>query len=98
MSLSRRSLIASGAAGLAGLALSACGRTGGQAGPSAGSSEGPESPSASASSASQAPGVALQDISTVPHLFFHSLVADPQRAFDGDDQQAGYLDLSLIHI
>ncbi|MCT1357374.1 polysaccharide deacetylase family protein [Rothia kristinae] len=92
MSLSRRSLIASGAAGLAGLALSACGRTGGQAGPSAGSSEGPESPSASASSASQAPGVALQDISTVPHLFFHSLVADPQRAFDGDDQQAGYLD------
>ncbi|MUN56108.1 polysaccharide deacetylase, partial [Kocuria koreensis] len=28
----------------------------------------------------------------VSHLFFHSLVADPKRAFDGDDEAKGYLD------
>lgn len=28
----------------------------------------------------------------IPHLFFHSLVVDTDRAFDGDDRQQGYLD------
>ena len=28
----------------------------------------------------------------VPHLFFHSLVVDPERAFDGDDRAQGYDD------
>jgi len=28
----------------------------------------------------------------VPHLFFHSLVVDPERAFDGDDAAPGYDD------
>lgn len=28
----------------------------------------------------------------VSHLFFHSLVVDPQRAFDGSDNSQGYLD------
>lgn len=28
----------------------------------------------------------------VPHLFFHSLIADPKRAFDGDRKEAGYDD------
>ena len=29
---------------------------------------------------------------TVPHLFFHSLIADPKQAFDGDRKEAGYDD------
>lgn len=37
-------------------------------------------------------GVPLEDLGTVPHLFFHSLVADPQRAFDGESTEGGYLD------
>ncbi|GAA4380741.1 polysaccharide deacetylase [Paeniglutamicibacter cryotolerans] len=28
----------------------------------------------------------------IPHLFFHSLVVDTKRAFDGDDREQGYLD------
>ncbi|MGX9807501.1 polysaccharide deacetylase family protein [Exiguobacterium acetylicum] len=28
----------------------------------------------------------------VPHLFFHSLIADPKQAFDGDRKEAGYDD------
>ncbi len=28
----------------------------------------------------------------VPHLFFHSLIADPNQAFDGDRKEAGYDD------
>lgn len=30
------------------------------------------------------------DTTHVPHIFFHSLVADPDRAFDGDEDQDGY--------
>lgn len=33
----------------------------------------------------------------VPHLFFHSLVVDTGRAFDGDDRQQGYLDYMITH-
>ncbi|MCY1690919.1 polysaccharide deacetylase family protein [Exiguobacterium sp. SL14] len=29
---------------------------------------------------------------SVPHLFFHSLIADPKQAFDGDSKEAGYDD------
>lgn len=29
---------------------------------------------------------------SVPHLFFHSLIAEPKRAFDGDRKQQGYDD------
>jgi hypothetical protein len=32
------------------------------------------------------------DNSTVSHLFFHSLIVDPDRAFDGDEDTAGYDD------
>src|SRR5699024_2653823 len=32
------------------------------------------------------------DQTRIFHLFFHSLVADPKRAFDGDDEAKGYLD------
>lgn len=30
------------------------------------------------------------DTTHVPHIFFHSLIADPDRAFDGDEDQDGY--------
>lgn len=36
--------------------------------------------------------VVWADNSKISHLFFHSLVVDPKRAFDGDDRQQGYLD------
>ena len=31
-----------------------------------------------------------EDTTHIPHIFFHSLVADPSRAFDGDEDQDGY--------
>ncbi len=30
------------------------------------------------------------DVDSITHLFFHSLIADPARAFDGDDEQTGF--------
>jgi len=36
--------------------------------------------------------VVWDDNSMVPHLFFHSLVIDPERAFNDPDSGAGYLD------
>ena len=39
--------------------------------------------------------MAWSDVARVPHLFFHSLVVDPARAFDGDDKAGGYLDFMV---
>ncbi|WP_085529089.1 polysaccharide deacetylase family protein [Kocuria massiliensis] len=92
MSISRRATILS-ASGFAGaFLLSACGQTGG--GDTGKSSASPSSASAS-SSASPSPSqklVTWPDNAAVSHLFFHSLVADPKRAFDGDEDANGYLD------
>jgi len=30
------------------------------------------------------------DLDQITHIFFHSLIVDPQRAFDGDSEEAGY--------
>lgn len=30
------------------------------------------------------------DISKIPHIFFHSLIADNSKVFDGDNEEAGY--------
>lgn len=30
------------------------------------------------------------DIDTIPHIFFHSLIADNAKVFDGDNEEAGY--------
>lgn len=30
------------------------------------------------------------DITTIPHIFFHSLIADNSKVFDGDNEEAGY--------
>ncbi len=35
-------------------------------------------------------GLIEQDIKKIPHVFFHSLVMDPAKAFDGDDRTKGY--------
>lgn len=40
--------------------------------------------------AAQARTVRYGDTTTIPHIFFHSLVADTARAFDGDDSSNGY--------
>ena len=34
--------------------------------------------------------VRWEDTTTIPHIFFHSLIADNARAFDGDSREAGY--------
>ena len=34
--------------------------------------------------------VRYSDVTTIPHIFFHSLIADTSRAFDGDYDQDGY--------
>ncbi len=34
--------------------------------------------------------VPYPDLDNVTHLFFHSLIADPSRAFDGDKEETGY--------
>lgn len=36
--------------------------------------------------------VVWTDNSKIPHLFVHSLIVDPKRAFDGDDREQGYAD------
>jgi hypothetical protein len=30
------------------------------------------------------------DVTTIPHIFFHSLIADPAKAFDGEETSDGY--------
>lgn len=34
--------------------------------------------------------VRYSDVTTIPHIFFHSLIADTSRAFDGDSDADGY--------
>ena len=34
--------------------------------------------------------VSYSDLDNITHIFFHSLIADPSRAFDGDDEVKGY--------
>lgn len=34
--------------------------------------------------------ISYPDLDNITHLFFHSLIADPSRAFDGDREQDGY--------
>lgn len=76
--------------------MSACDQQQSEPVSSASSSSAPSSVSPS-SSASPSPSetanlVEWEDNATVSHLFFHSLVVDPDRAFDGDAEAAGYLD------
>lgn len=54
-------------------------------------SETSDSPATSSDSASPTTEV-WEDNGMVSHIFFHSLVVDTDRAFDGDSQAAGYLD------
>lgn len=34
--------------------------------------------------------VVYKDMSSITHIFFHSLIVEPSRAFDGDSRQTGY--------
>lgn len=43
----------------------------------------------------KAAAVAWEEPQRIPHLFFHSLVIDTQRAFDGDGQAQGYKDYMI---
>ena len=40
--------------------------------------------------AQKAQAVRWADPTTIPHVFFHTLIADTARAFDGDPEQGGY--------
>lgn len=79
------------------VALAACGQqqnseTTGPSSPPVTSSSSPTTAAASPSPSETADLVTWDDNASVSHLFFHSLVADPARAFDGDEDSAGYLD------
>ncbi|WP_430754088.1 polysaccharide deacetylase family protein [Micrococcus luteus] len=92
----RRQMLLAGSALLGSGLLTACGQDGEDA-PSS-SSEPASSASTSAAPAGPPPAgdpVAWPDVARVPHLFFHSLVVDPARAFDGDDKAGGYLDFMV---
>ncbi|WP_238147486.1 polysaccharide deacetylase family protein [Rothia uropygioeca] len=92
LAITRRVALASTST-LAGAALlSACGSKdsesiNGSSSPSSGASG-----SVSASASPPVPMTTWADNAMVSHLFFHSLVADPKRAFDGDEDAKGYLD------
>jgi len=79
--------------------LAACGQDGEDAAPSS-SEPASSAPTSAAPAAPAGPPpagdpVAWPDVARVPHLFFHSLVVDPARAFDGDDKAGGYLDFMV---
>ena len=42
--------------------------------------------------AGKAETVVWEDNGAISHVFVHSLIVDPERAFDGDHMQQGYLD------
>lgn len=98
MTVSRRRIVFGGSALLTSTLLAACApgkEEGGGASPSAPGS-------ASATSAAPAtpppagPPVAWKDVRKVPHLFFHSLVVDPDRAFHVEQSEAdGYLNFMV---
>lgn len=72
--------------------LSACGQQGAE--PTT-STPTPSEPANAVPSPSPTPSqelVTWDDNSQVSHLFFHSLVVDPERAFDQDAEAPGYLD------
>lgn len=100
MAPSRRQILLTGSALLGSGLLAACSSEGGSA-PASSSPAGTPAPAPSSSSAAPAgPGpagepVAWPNTALVPHLFFHSLVVDPKRAFDGDHKEAGYLDFMV---
>ncbi|MCV7578034.1 polysaccharide deacetylase family protein [Micrococcus luteus] len=91
----RRQMLLAGSALLGSGLLAACGQDGEDA---ASSSVPTSSAPTSAAPAGPPPAgdpVAWPDVARVPHLFFHSLVVDPARAFDGDDKAGGYLDFMV---
>ena len=97
MKISRRTAVISASTFAGAAILSACGSKDSEpandASPSASSGASDSaSGSASSSASPQGPLVTWADNTMVSHLFFHSLVADPKRAFDGDDEAKGYLD------
>src|SRR5699024_4845509 len=79
---------------LAVMTLSACGQ---QSSEPTSSTPTPPAPSSAAPTPSPSPTptqelVTWYDNAMVSHLFFHSLVVDPKRAFDNDAEAPGYLD------
>ncbi|KAA9393909.1 polysaccharide deacetylase [Kocuria coralli] len=88
MRISRRTALAVTTASLGTVLLSAC-RNPDDAGQP---SETSASPSPTPTPVQPPEMEVWPDNTTVPHLFFHSLVVDTARAFDGDPESAGYLD------
>ena len=92
----RRQMLLAGSALLGSGLLAACGQDGEDA-PSSSSEPASSAPTSAAPAGPPPAGdpVAWPDVARVPHLFFHSLVVDPARAFDGDDKAGGYLDFMV---
>jgi peptidoglycan/xylan/chitin deacetylase (PgdA/CDA1 family) len=89
VAVTRRTVLLSSSAGLGIALLSACSSDPDDAS----SNAGPSPTQTPEPTPTPTPQMRVwEDNTTVPHLFFHSLVADTDRAFDGDDEAAGYLD------
>lgn len=98
MDISRRSAVGLAAASIGAFVVSACSSTEPESAArssSPGSSPSQDPSPSTSPSEEPTPEVETEvwdDVAAVSHLFFHSLVVDPQRAFDGDSRAAGYLD------
>lgn len=99
MSPSRRHVLFGGSALSLTALLAACapGEEGAPSSSPSGSTPGTPAPSSSSpvGPPPAGPPTPWADVTRVPHLFFHSLVVDPERAFDGDHKEAGYLDFMV---
>ncbi|MCP3427247.1 polysaccharide deacetylase family protein [Rothia sp. AR01] len=93
MPLSRRTILLSSSAGLGAVLLGACSSQQEETGSTTAESPTPEAtPTPTPEPTPTYEMTVWEDNTTVPHLFFHSLVVDTDRAFDGDEDAAGYLD------
>lgn len=77
---------------LAVMTLTACGQQGAEPTSSTPTTAEPSSAAPSPSPSPTQNFETWEDNSEVAHLFFHSLVVDPERAFDNDAEAPGYLD------
>lgn len=91
MKVTRRTVLKSSPALVGAIALSACG----EQEPTTSASPAPSTSTPSPSPTPTQQLVTWEDNAMVSHLFFHSLVVDPKRAFDGGTESAGYLDYMI---
>ncbi|WP_178945350.1 polysaccharide deacetylase family protein [Kocuria sp. TGY1127_2] len=90
MKITRRTAVISSSALVGAALLSACSSQDTEPATDSSTTSAPTSNSPSVTPTQH--NITWKDNTEVSHLFFHSLVVDPNRAFDGDDEANGYLD------